>query len=202
MGLGSDYLQAPTCSPGEQRLLTALAHQAIQAAILGRPTPDVPPDSISGTLSEPCATFVTLTLDARLRGCVGNLIARDVPLYRSVMTNAVGAALRDTRFEPVTLEESNRLEVHISLLSTLYPLQFGTIAELLNQITPGMDGVVLRRAGQTSTYLPQVWKSFPTKEEFLGSLCRKAGLEVSAWKQEDVDLFIYRVSAFGDPIVP
>lgn len=170
----------------------------MRAAIQGRPMPEPPPDALTETLSKDAASFVTLMLHKQLRGCVGNLVPRD-PLYRSVMNNAVGAALRDTRFEPVREEECPQLEVHISLLSALVPLQFGSIPELLNQLTPDLDGVVVRHAGRTSTYLPQVWKSFPNKEEFLQSLCRKAGLSPTAWREPGAELLVYRVFGFGEP---
>lgn len=198
MGPEPENLRPPICSEGEQRLLTTLAHEAIDAAIQGRVAPEPAPDSLTDTLCRQAATFVTLLLHQRLRGCVGNLIACD-PLYQSVKNNAIAAAQRDTRFEAVTGEESRQLEVHISLLSGLVPLRAGSPAELLEQITPGLDGVVLRQAGRTSTYLPQVWKSFATREDFLGSLCRKAGLEASAWMESGAEILIYRASEFGDP---
>ncbi len=198
MGSASAQFRVPDCSAEEKQWLSTLAHDAIRAAIQGRPPPEVPAASLTANLTQPAATFVTLSLAGQLRGCVGNLIARD-PLYESVMTNAVSAALRDNRFPPVTLQEAGELKIHISILSALVPIGFRSLDELLDQITPGSDGVVLRQGGRTSTYLPQVWKSLPDKAGFLDSLCRKAGLEPSAWKEADAELLIYRVSGFGDP---
>ncbi|MCU0771784.1 MAG: AmmeMemoRadiSam system protein A [Verrucomicrobia bacterium] len=197
MGSAPAPFRVPDCSAEEKQLLLTLARDAIRHAIQCRPPPDVPACSLTPTLVEPAATFITLTLAGELRGCVGNLVARD-PLHRSVMDNAAGAALRDQRFSPVTLEESGHLKVHISILSALVPLRFNGPAELLDQLTAGIDGVVLRHAGRTSTYLPQVWKAFPDKETFLASLCRKAGLDGPAWKEAGAELLIYRVSDFGD----
>jgi AmmeMemoRadiSam system protein A len=181
----------------EERWLTQLAHEAIRAAIQARPSPDPSPAALTGALATPAASFVTLHADARLRGCVGNLVARD-PLHRSVTHNAVGAALRDERFEPVTLEESSRLMIHISVLSALFPLQFESAPDLLDQLTPGEDGVVLRQAGRMATYLPQVWRTFADREAFLRSLCQKAGVSADAWQAPDAEVLIYRVSGFGD----
>lgn len=197
MGCAPKPPQPLTCSVDEERLLAELAHEAIREAIQARPSPEPPPASLTGTLATPSATFVTLYADDRLRGCVGNLVARD-PLHRSVTHNAVGAALRDTRFEPVTVEESLRLRIHVSVLSPLVPLRFESVPALLDQLTPGKDGVVLRQAGRTATYLPQVWETFADKEAFLESLCRKAGMPGDAWKAPDVEVLIYRVSGFGD----
>lgn len=177
-----------------------MAHESVHEAIQGRAAPDVPPDALTDTLSKKTATFVTLHLNKRLRGCVGNLVAREA-LYRSVMRHAIGAALRDTRFEPVSLEESSRLQIHVSMLSTLIPLRSGDVNELLEQITPCLDGVVLRCSGRSATYLPQVWTSFPKKETFLEALSKKAGLEGPAWRQAGAELLIYRVSEFVDTTV-
>jgi len=197
MGLATAPPQPLTCSAEEKRLLTGLAHEAIRRAIHDRPAPKLPTEAITEKLATPAATFVTLTLDGKLRGCVGNLAVRE-PLYRSIANNAAGAALRDTRFSPVTIQELERLEFHISILSRLHPVQFKTGAELLAQLTPGRDGVALRLAGRTATYLPQVWRTFPEKEAFLGSLCRKAGLDAAAWTDPRAEVLIYRVSEFGD----
>lgn len=200
MSLASEPPRPLTCSADEKRLLIGLAHDAIRAAIQAHPVPEPPPDALTDTLSTPAATFVTLNIGEPLRGCVGNLIARN-PLYRSVAHNAVGAALRDTRFDPVTLQEAPQLLVHISVLSPLVPLRFQSGPDLLNQLTPGVDGVIVRQAGRSATYLPQVWRTFEEKEIFLDSLCRKAGLPGDAWQATDAEVLIYRVSGFGDTTV-
>jgi AmmeMemoRadiSam system protein A len=197
MNSDPDQFRVPDCSIKEQRWLLTWAHSAIRAAVQGQPPLRVSEQTLTDTLRQPAATFVTLTLNRQLRGCVGNLIARD-PLHESVRNNAVSAALRDNRFAPVSPDEAERLRVHLSLLSPLVPLHGEDPASVLEQITPGLDGVVLRQGGRSATYLPQVWKSFPDKESFLGSLSRKAGLEPSAWKEADAELLIYRVSGFGD----
>ncbi|MCU0788120.1 MAG: AmmeMemoRadiSam system protein A [Verrucomicrobia bacterium] len=185
------------CSVAEQQLLIGLAHEAIHNAIHGRKAPEVPPESLTPTLRQHAASFVTLTLIGKLRGCVGNLTAQE-PAYLSVMHNAVGAALRDRRFDPVNVEEATRVSVHISLLSALGALRFNSTEELLDQLTPGRDGVVLRRSGRTATYLPQVWESLPEKHDFLNSLSRKAGLEAEAWRDPEAELLVYRAASFGD----
>ena len=192
-----DTPRLPTCTAGEKQALLALAHNAIRAAVRGQPAPEPRPDGLSPNLSGSAATFVTLRLDGQLRGCVGNLTARE-PLYRSVAANAAGAALRDTRFSPVTLDEADRLEIHVSILSPLVPLRSGTPAALLEQITCPLDGVVLKSGGRTATFLPQVWRSFAHKEEFLEALSKKAGLDSSAWKAPGAELSVYRVSEFGE----
>lgn len=195
----NDITPPLTCSPAEQELLTRLAREAIQAAVEARATPEVSPDTLSPTLLVPAASFVTLRLLGKLRGCVGNLVARE-PVYLSAMHNAAGAALRDTRFDPVTLDEVARVGIHISLLSPLIPVQFDSIDQLLDYLQPGRDGVVLKQGGQTATYLPQVWEQLATEEAFLDSLSRKAGLAPDAWRQPGAEVKVFRVFDFEDTV--
>jgi AmmeMemoRadiSam system protein A len=193
-------MQAPEalrCSQAEEHFLLHRAREAIEGAIRGHPLPRPAPEQLQGNLIREAATFVTLRLDQQLRGCVGNLVARD-PLYQSVATNAVGAAFRDARFAPLTLEELPQVDVHISILSPLVPLQCATPDELLAQLTPNTDGVVLRQDGRTGTFLPQVWNSFRDPQAFMEALARKAGLEAPDWKSPGTEVSIYRVTAFGE----
>jgi len=120
MGSTPDNCPPLHCSAAERQTLIGFAHEAIHNAIRGRRTPDIPPETLTPTLLHHSASFVTLVLEGTLRGCVGNLEAQE-PVYLSVIHNAAGAALRDSRFPPVTLEESSRLLVHISILSALAP---------------------------------------------------------------------------------
>ena len=191
--------QPLTCSAEEQQLLLHLAHQAIEEAIVARPAPLPPPETLSETLQTPAATFVTLHHQERLRGCVGSLTPRDA-LFKSVASNAVAAALRDTRFPPVTSEIARQLLVHVSILSELVPLPPGPLETRLKRITPGEDGIVLKHAGRTATFLPQVWETFRDTEMFLKALSKKAGLEEGTWRRAEVELSLYRVTAFGEAI--
>jgi len=179
-------------------VLVSLARLALREALRARPLPEPAAETLTPTLTAAAATFVTLTLEGQLRGCVGNIVARD-PLYRSVMRNAVGAALRDTRFTPVTLEEADRLAIHVSLLSPATPRLFDSPEQLLAQLEPGGDGVILRLEGRVATFLPQVWKTFDTGERFMEALSRKAGLREDAWRTPGAEVSTYRVTSFGDP---
>jgi MEMO1 family protein len=136
---------------------------------------EAPRTDVAPWLARSGATFVTLMLDGRLRGCIGSLAARR-GLGEDVAENAVGAALRDPRFAPLTPEEWARCEVEVSVLSAPKPLQFADEAEMLAQLRPGEDGVILEHEGRRATFLPQVWEGLPDKKAFLGELMRKAGI--------------------------
>lgn len=167
--------------------LLVCARNAI-ADQLGLPTqaePDHP------ALQEPGATFVTLNEYGELRGCIGSLEAHR-SLDRDVRANAVAAAFRDPRFEPLRAEEWPEVQVEVSLLSAATPIGFVDEADALRQLRPGIDGVIFECSGRRSTFLPQVWESLPEPEEFLSQLKRKAGLPGDFWAN-DVKLYRYEV---------
>lgn len=145
----------------------------------------------------PGASFVTLTEDGRLRGCIGSLEARR-PLRADVAGNAVAAATRDPRFLPVAPEEVARLRIEVSVLTPQRPLEAVSREEALARLRPGVDGVVLEDGYHRATFLPQVWEQLPDPDAFLGHLARKAGLSPSHWSPR-TRLFIYEVGAAIEP---
>jgi AmmeMemoRadiSam system protein A len=174
------------------RVLIPIARAAISRA-LGMPREA---DESASWLGEPGASFVTLTKGGDLRGCIGSLEAHR-SLLEDVKANAVAAALRDPRFPPVSVPELESLEVEVSLLSGLEPLSFASEAEVLAQLRPGVDGVVLAQGGRRGTFLPQVWESLPRCEDFLAHLKMKAGFRPDWWSS-DARLYRYTVEKWKE----
>ena len=171
-------------------ILLEIARVSLVETLRGTP----PEDRSSGDepwLREPGASFVTLCRGEELRGCVGTIEAFR-PLGEDVRRNAVAAALRDTRFPPVSAEELDEIELEVTLLSPPEPMRFASEADALAQLRPGEDGLLLRWGSHRSTFLPQVWESLPQPETFLASLKRKAGLTPDFWHP---GLELYRYSA-------
>ena len=151
--------------------LLALARNAIESRLFGK----APVSADAPWLRQAGATFVTLTKEGALRGCIGSLQA-ERPLAADVAENAVGAAFRDPRFPAMTAEEWARCHVEVSLLSAPKRIEFADERDLLAQLEPGVDGVILECEGRRSTFLPQVWEALPDKRAFMSELARKAGL--------------------------
>jgi MEMO1 family protein len=153
------------------RALIALARDAIESSLFESREikSDLP------WLQQCGATFVTLTKDGQLRGCIGSLEATR-PLATDVAENALGAAFRDPRFPHLAADEWPRCRVEVSLLSASKRMEFADEADLLAQLEPGIDGVILEADGRRATFLPQVWESLPDKRAFLAELVKKAGL--------------------------
>jgi AmmeMemoRadiSam system protein A len=137
---------------------------------------------------------VTLRLDGDLRGCVGSVDAHR-PLGDDVAHNAFAAAYRDSRFEPVSLDERARLAVEVSVLTPRTPVQASSEDEALAALRPGVDGVYLEYGNLRGTFLPQVWENIPDPLDFLCELRRKAGLPARFWHPE-VKLSRYAVEKY------
>jgi AmmeMemoRadiSam system protein B/AmmeMemoRadiSam system protein A len=156
----------------------------------------IPPPAHAGWLDDPGASFVTLTRQGELRGCIGTLEAHR-PLGEDVRENAVAAAFRDPRFMPLSRDEFEEIRVEVSLLSPTEPLLVTSEADALARLRPNVDGVVLEYGHYRSTFLPQVWEQLPNPAEFLAHLKRKAGLSMDFWA-EQVRLSRYTVSKWKE----
>jgi AmmeMemoRadiSam system protein B/AmmeMemoRadiSam system protein A len=156
----------------------------------------IPPPAPAGWLDEPGASFVTLTRQGELRGCIGTLEAHR-PLGVDVRENAVAAAFRDPRFMPLSRAEFEDIRVEVSLLSPTEALAVNDEASALAALRPNTDGVVFEYGHYRSTFLPQVWEQLPEPAEFLAHLKRKAGLATDFWA-EGVRLSRYTVSKWKE----
>lgn len=182
-------------SSAQKNLLLEQARKTISSRLNKNDgLPDMPDDPV---FREKTATFVTLKISGRLRGCIGTLEPA-TSLWQSVHDNALSAAFDDHRFSPLSHKELETVEIDISVLSSPSPLEYDDSADLLKKLRPGVDGVILKDGRRGATFLPQVWKQLPSVELFLGQLCRKAGLEETAWKKKHLDIKTYQVLYFHE----
>ena len=158
--------------------------------------PVEPIDTSAKWLTEPGASFVTLTLHGNLRGCIGSLVAYR-GLAEDVRGNARAAAFEDPRFYPLSAGEFDQIAVEVSVLSSPVPMEFSSKQEALANLRPGVDGVVLSDGRRRATFLPQVWDELPSPEVFIAHLMVKAGLPSDHWS-DTVRMEIYTVTAFHE----
>jgi len=181
-------------SEQHQQILMQVAKDAIQYGLQhGQPQSvdinDFPPE-----LSPTRATFVTLKIDDQLRGCIGTLTAH-APLVIDIADNAYSAAFKDPRFPPVTQAEFDSLQYHISILTEPEPMSVKDEQDLLAQLRPGIDGLVLHEGTRRSTFLPSVWESLSDPASFVQNLKLKAGLAKNHWS-ESIHFERYEVEEF------
>jgi AmmeMemoRadiSam system protein A len=142
-------------------------------------------------------TFVTLTINKQLRGCIGNLESTE-SIMAGIKRNAVNAAFHDPRFAPLKADELNQVGIEISILTEPQPLEYRGSKDLLTKLRPHVDGVILRKGKASATFLPQVWEQLPKPEHFLSHLCRKAGLSADTWEKTQLEISTYQVQYFEE----
>lgn len=172
-----------TLSNEDRAILLDVARRSIEYGLQYQSPLTVDAADYPETLRPLRATFITLEIDGHLRGCIGTLEARS-PLVQDVAEHAFAAAFEDPRFFPLRQEEFPRLDIHISVLSPPEPMEFSSEDELLAQLRPGVDGLILRLGQRRATFLPSVWDSLPDPYVFLAQLKQKAGLPLDFWSPE------------------
>jgi AmmeMemoRadiSam system protein A len=148
------------------------------------------PDPPNHKMTERLGAFVTLKKGGRLRGCIGHIIG-DRPLWKTIIKMAAQAAFNDPRFPPLKREEIDSVEIEISVLSPLEPVDDPA------EIVPGQDGLLISQKGLRGLLLPQVASEWGwDRETFLGQTCCKAGLAFDCWKEPDTQIFRFQAIVF------
>jgi len=175
-------------TPDERETLRLIARTTVACVVRGETVPSFPIQS--ARLKEPQGAFVTLTTGGRLRGCIGSLVGV-MPLHETIRKMAIQAATRDPRFPPVRPQELSLLEIEISVLSPLQPVQ------RIEEIVVGTHGLVLVHGNRSGVLLPQVASEYGwDRKAFLDNLSRKAGLPKDAWKSQQAQLYAFTAEVF------
>ena len=182
---------------GEKQTLLRIARDAIENAVRGKSLPPFKDESLTPTLRDKGASFVTLTISGDLRGCIGALEAYQ-SLAEDVREHAIAAALEDPRFPPVTERELSRIEIEVSFLTQPQELQYSTLEDLLEKLRPNVDGVILRHGFRKATFLPQVWEKVADPSDFLDQLCYKMGVSANTWRETKLQVYTYQVEEFHE----
>jgi AmmeMemoRadiSam system protein A len=181
----------------DQKQLLELARKAIFNYLKTGKVIKEEPKQYSEELAEKRGTFVTLTIDGGLRGCIGH-IEPVLPVYADIIDNAISAAFRDPRFDELSEDEYEKIQIEISILTKPRKLEYSDSDDLIKKLNPGKDGVIIRKGGNSATFLPQVWEQIKSPEDFLSHLCAKAGLSPYEWKNGDLKVEIYHVESFDE----
>ncbi len=183
-------------SAEEKDTLLKIARHALEEKIRGDKHLPLNAESLTTPLLQADgASFVTLTINGQLRGCIGALESYQ-PLAEDVREHALAAALNDYRFPQVQADELDQIEIEISRLTTPTPLDYKDANDLLEKLRPNIDGVILKDGHRRATFLPQVWEQLPNAEDFLNHLCQKMGVSGDLWKHKKMDVLIYQVENF------
>ena len=161
-------------------LLLDIADGAVVDGLLGTP-PSAPPAALlPPALRAHVGVFVTLSVDGELNGCIGSIEGVE-PLAHGAARHAWSAAFADPRLPPLTRRDYERLTLEVSILSPLAAMPAGTRDDVLNDLQPGIDGLVIVAGRHHAVFLPAVWDELPEPRQFLDQLQAKAGLDRTCW---------------------
>ncbi|MGA1977789.1 MAG: AmmeMemoRadiSam system protein A [Bacteroidales bacterium] len=169
--------------------LFSIARNSIHMKLFENKMLTIEPSGIPPDLKKCMGAFVSLIVDGNLRGCTGRFVSSD-PLYEVVNQMAVASAFEDSRFNPLSKDDFNKLKIEISVLGPLKKINN------ISEIVLGKHGIYIEKGDKSGTMLPQVatgnhW----TVEQFLGYTSRdKAGLGWEGWK--NADIYIYEAVEF------
>ncbi len=192
----SDDVEPAVYGPEDRRTLLDVARWAIRTGLESGTLVTPEPSLYPRVLQQTRASFVTLRIAGKLRGCMGTLEASR-PLVEDVAGDAYSAAFRDPRFGPLTADEYDALQYHVSVLSEPTPFPVESEAELLERVRPGVDGLIVVEGGRRGTLLPSVWETLPDVREFVGTLKQKAGLPAEYWS-DSLRFLRYKTEDWGD----
>jgi hypothetical protein len=175
----------------EKDALLKIARKSVETAVREGKTYECSTGGLEA-LAQERGAFVTLTKNGELRGCIGS-VAPVKALYLTVREVAIMAALRDTRFLPVTASELGDLHYEISVLSPLRRVMD------TREIRLGHHGVLIHALGHEGLFLPQVASEEKwDRATLLEQVCHKAGLPAGTWRDADADLFRFTALVFGE----
>lgn len=175
-------------SRDDKATLYAIARTAIESALAGKKPP--PGDVKSDILKEKRGAFVSLHHHGNLRGCIG-YIHPAKPLHKTVQDMAIAAALQDPRFDPVTRQELEELDIEISVLTPMVRIEHAQEIEI------GKHGLYIVNGPYHGLLLPQVATSYSwDRKTFLEHTCEKAGLPKNAWMDKDTEIYIFSADIF------
>lgn len=183
--------QAFSLSAEEKQTLLHIARKSIENRLYDKAEQVYDTARLTPLLKQNCGAFVTLRINGKLRGCIGNL-AGYRPLYQTVSGMAEAAAFEDPRFYPLTKDEFPDIHIDISVLSPLKRIGSADEFQL------GKHGILMIKGEHRGTFLPQVAEETGwSKEEFLRHCAHdKAGLPWDGWR--DAELYVYEAEVFDE----
>ncbi len=184
-------------SETDKKKLLKIAREVITCAVRNEQLKKIQLQEHSRLLRDPGASFVTLTIREKLRGCIGTLEAYQ-PLVLDVQEHAVAAAMEDYRFPAVREEEIPLINIEISRLTPIHLIDYSTPEDLVSNLRVNVDGVLLKTSGRRATFLPQVWEKVPDPEQFLSQLCMKMGAPPDLWRGNRLQVYTYQVEKFKE----
>ncbi len=172
-----------------------IARGAIKSALNDKNSTTMQPPS-NLELYEPAGAFVTLKENNQLRGCIGYFETDNIkqPLYKVIHNAAIDAAFNDPRFDKLTKDEFDDVEIEISIMTLRKPVNS------YKNIKLGKQGVVVTQGTHSGTFLPVVARDTGwSLDKFMSELCsQKAHLSPTCYLDKNTKIDVFDTVEFGE----
>ncbi len=179
--------EKPNLTKQQESQIFQASGQRVASAVANRPG-----ESLAEILGESAdqpvlGAFVSLKRSGQLRSCCG-FMGQAIPLSQAIEHAAYRAAKEDPRFPPISPTELEHLDMEVWLLWGLRPVE-AKGEDRAKAIKIGRHGLQIAMGNRRGLLLPGVAVEHKMSQvAFLEAVCRKAGLPLQAWKDDNVTL--------------
>ena len=146
-----------------------LARDTINAYIRENKIIGLPKDAPIELKDKEAAVFVSIHENGDLRGCIGTIYPVTKCVGEEIISNAICAATKDNRFTPITVEELDKLEINVDVLTTPEDIEDESLLD------PKKYGVIVTSGYKKGVLLPDL-EGIDTVSEQISIAKRKAGI--------------------------
>lgn len=147
--------------------LVRYGRQVIESYLKGEKEPSN--DNLNDFLREKAGVFVSIKKHGQLRGCIGTTEPTRSNILEEIKMNAISAATRDPRFEPVSIDELDDLVYSVDVLKTAEPITG------MEELDPARYGVIVRNGNRIGLLLPNL-EGIESAHEQVAIAKKKAGI--------------------------
>jgi AmmeMemoRadiSam system protein A len=161
-----------------------LARKSIETYVREGKTITIP-DPLPSEMSGKAGVFVSIKKYGELRGCIGTYMPSCNSIGTEIIINAISAATRDPRFQPVREDELDHLTYSVDILSS--PEKVKELSEL----EPKKYGIIVVSGHRRGLLLPDL-EGVDTAEEQLRITRLKAGIP----PHDEVEILRFEVKRY------
>ena len=149
-----------------------LARQSLESYVRDKKRIRVPEDLPEEMLHTRAGAFVSIHKHGKLRGCIGTIEATAENVAVEIIRNAISAATRDPRFDPITPDELKWLEINVDVLGKAEKITS------VSQLDVKRYGVIVSCGGRRGLLLPDL-DGVDTPEQQISIALQKGGIRKS-----------------------
>lgn len=146
-----------------------LARSSVESYVRERKRIRQPEGLPAEMTSQRAGVFVSIHEHGKLRGCIGTFLPATASIAQEIIDNAVSAATRDPRFDPITPDELKWLEINVDVLSEPEPISS------MDQLDVKRYGVIVSRGSRRGLLLPDL-DGVDTVEQQVAIARKKGGI--------------------------